>query len=105
MAYSARNLNCVSFELSILFPPQIPCPAAVLIVCGLRRDELVRLTVEHIQKRSRRWLIADVQGKGNRLAHASAILFFNGLPTYCHTIPFFAPWRISVDCDENVIGS
>jgi len=39
----------------------------VLIVCGLRRDELVRLTVEHIQKRSRRWLIVDIQGKGNRV--------------------------------------
>jgi len=39
----------------------------VLIVCGLRRDELVRLTVEHMQKRSRRWLIVDIQGKGNRV--------------------------------------
>jgi integrase len=40
---------------------------AVLIVCGLRRDELVRLTVEHMQKRSRRWLIVDLPGKGKRI--------------------------------------
>ena len=36
---------------------------AVLIGCGLRRDELARLTVEHIQQREARWVIVDLIGK------------------------------------------
>jgi integrase/recombinase XerD len=38
----------------------------LLIGCGLRRDELVRLTVEEIQQREGRWVIVDILGKGRR---------------------------------------
>jgi integrase len=38
----------------------------LLLGCGLRRDELVRLTVEDIQQREGRWVIIDILGKGRR---------------------------------------
>ena len=37
---------------------------AVLIGCGLRRAELLSLTVESIQQREDHWVIADLVGKG-----------------------------------------
>ena len=40
---------------------------ALLVVCGLRRDELVRLEVRHLQLRDERWVLADIEGKGRRL--------------------------------------
>jgi site-specific recombinase XerD len=40
---------------------------ALLIGCGLRRMELVHLTIEHIQQRDGRWAIVDLIGKGNRV--------------------------------------
>ena len=39
----------------------------LLIGCGLRRDELVNLTFEHLQQREGRWVIADIVGKGRRV--------------------------------------
>lgn len=39
---------------------------ALLIGCGLRRNELVTLTFEHLQQRDGRWVIADMIGKGGR---------------------------------------
>jgi integrase len=39
---------------------------ALLLGCGLRRDELVRLPVEAIQQREGRWVILDLLGKGRR---------------------------------------
>jgi integrase len=38
----------------------------LLIGCGLRRDELVRLTLEELQQREGRWVIVDLLGKGRR---------------------------------------
>jgi site-specific recombinase XerD len=38
----------------------------LLLGCGLRRDELVRVTVEEIQQREGRWVIVDILGKGRR---------------------------------------
>ena len=38
----------------------------VLIGCGLRRDEAVRLTFEHIQQRDGRWCVVDLVGKKGR---------------------------------------
>ena len=38
----------------------------LLLGCGLRRDELVRLTVDEIQQREGRWVIVDILGKGRR---------------------------------------
>jgi site-specific recombinase XerD len=40
---------------------------AVLIGCGLRRAEAVRLAVSHIQQRDGRWVIVDLTGKRNKL--------------------------------------
>lgn len=39
---------------------------AVLIGCGLRREEAANLKLEHIQMRDARWVIVDIQGKGGR---------------------------------------
>ncbi len=40
---------------------------ALLVACGLRHDELVRLEVRHLQLRDERWVLLDIQGKGRRL--------------------------------------
>jgi site-specific recombinase XerD len=40
---------------------------AVLITCGLRREEAADLTFEHIQQRENRWVIVDLVGKRNSL--------------------------------------
>ena len=40
---------------------------ALLIGCGLRRAELLRLEVANIQQREGRWVIPDLVGKGNRI--------------------------------------
>jgi site-specific recombinase XerD len=39
---------------------------ALLVGCGLRRDELVRLEVRHLQLREERWVLLDLEGKGRR---------------------------------------
>jgi site-specific recombinase XerD len=39
----------------------------LLIGCGLRREELARLTIEHIQQRDARWVLVDLVGKGSRI--------------------------------------
>lgn len=40
---------------------------ALLVGCALRRRELAALTVEDIQIRENRWVIADLRGKGGRI--------------------------------------
>jgi integrase/recombinase XerD len=40
---------------------------ALLVACGLRRDELVRLEVRHLQLREDRWVLLDLRGKGRRI--------------------------------------
>jgi site-specific recombinase XerD len=40
---------------------------AMLIGCGLRRGELLALTLEAIQQREEHWAIADVQGKAGHI--------------------------------------
>jgi site-specific recombinase XerD len=39
---------------------------AVLLGCGLRREECAALTVEHIQQREARWVIVDLVGKRSK---------------------------------------
>ena len=39
---------------------------AVLLGCGLRREECAGLTVEHIQQREGRWVVVDLVGKRNK---------------------------------------
>ena len=40
---------------------------ALLLGCGLRRSELVHLTMEHLRKREEHWAIADLVGKGGHV--------------------------------------
>ena len=40
---------------------------AVLLGCGLRRSELVHLSVDHLQKREDHWAIVDLIGKGGHI--------------------------------------
>lgn len=39
----------------------------MLVYCALRREELARLEMRHIQKREGRWVIADLVGKRGRV--------------------------------------
>ena len=47
------------------------CILALLVGCALRRRELASLTVEDIQLRENRWVIADLRGKGGRIRTAA----------------------------------
>ena len=40
---------------------------ALLVACDLRREELVRLEVFHLQLREERWVLLDIRGKGRRM--------------------------------------
>ena len=40
---------------------------AVLLGCGLRRRELIALTLDHIQRREDHWAIVDLVGKGGHI--------------------------------------
>jgi site-specific recombinase XerD len=40
---------------------------AILLGCGLRRSELVRLTIEDLQQREEHWAIVDLVGKGGHV--------------------------------------
>jgi len=40
---------------------------AMLIGCGLRRGELLTLTIESVQQREEHWVIADLVGKGGHV--------------------------------------
>jgi site-specific recombinase XerD len=40
---------------------------AILLGCGLRRSELVHLTIEHFQRREDHWAIVDLIGKGGHI--------------------------------------
>jgi len=37
---------------------------ALLLACGLRRHEVVALTLDHLQQREEHWAIVDLVGKG-----------------------------------------
>lgn len=51
---------------------------AMLIGCGLRRAELLALSVESIQQREEHWVIADLVGKGG---HVQTVLIPNWVKT------------------------
>ena len=40
---------------------------AILLGCGLRRSELVHLTIDHLQRREDHWAIVDLIGKGGHI--------------------------------------
>ena len=48
---------------------------ALLVGCALRRKELASLTVEEIQLRENRWVIADLRGKGGRVCTVAVPLW------------------------------
>jgi integrase len=43
------------------------CILAVLVGCGLRRDELAALELDVLQQREGRWVFSDLLGKGGRV--------------------------------------
>jgi integrase len=43
------------------------CALALLVGCGLRRNEAAQLTFEHIQERDGRFCIVDIRGKRGRI--------------------------------------
>ena len=40
---------------------------AILVACGLRRHEIAKLTVDHVQQREGHWAIVDLVGKGRHI--------------------------------------
>ena len=40
---------------------------ALLLACGLRRQEAVTLTLDHLQQREEHWAIVDLVGKGGHV--------------------------------------
>src|ERR1700680_3734797 len=40
---------------------------ALLLGCGLRRSELVHLTIEHLKQREEHWVLVDLVGKGGHV--------------------------------------
>ena len=40
---------------------------AVMITCGLRRQEVAALSMEHLQRHEGRWVIREIVGKGRKL--------------------------------------
>ena len=62
---------------------------AMLIGCGLRRGELLALTLESVQQREEHWVIADLVGKGGHV----------------RTVPI--PWWVksAVDAWTTIAGS
>ena len=40
---------------------------ALLLGCGLRRAELLRINLEDLQQREGRWVLPDMEGKGGRI--------------------------------------
>src|SRR5439155_12218446 len=83
LANSAKKRHVQAVHVRRPFPPRPPLPQqpetgrctarsrsaylALLIGCGLRRDELVNLTFGHLQQREGRWVIVDIVGKGRRV--------------------------------------
>jgi integrase len=43
------------------------CILAILVGCGLRRDELAALELDVLQQREGRWVLSDLVGKGGRV--------------------------------------
>lgn len=76
----------------------------VSIGCGLRRDEVAKLTYAHVQQREGRWLIVDLIGKGERTrsipmpnwCKAAIDIYFSALLSATTNVDSNAPllWRI-----------
>jgi site-specific recombinase XerD len=55
---------------------------ALLVACGLRRDELARLEVRHVQLGDERWVLLDLQGKGRRVRTVPVPLWVKLIRSY-----------------------
>jgi integrase len=62
----AKRLLAVP-DRSTMIGKRIYAILSVLVYCALRRDELARLEMRHIQKREGRWVVADLVGKRGRV--------------------------------------
>jgi len=49
---------------------------SILIGCGLRRAELLGLTMNSIQLREEHWVIADLVGKGGHIRRTKRVVAF-----------------------------
>jgi site-specific recombinase XerD len=61
-AQQGRDLLCVPLGSSVRGKRDYAM-LALLLGCGLRRSELVQLTMEHLQQREGHWAIIDLVGK------------------------------------------
>jgi len=85
---------------------------AVLIGCGLRREEASNLKLEHIQLRDARWVIVDLVGKGNRVRSVpmpswckAAIDEWTHVPTWMEFTLHWGPYQLTepqVNCIRHV---
>ena len=55
------------FDLETILGKRDRAMVAVLLGCGLRRDELLALIVKAIQQREEHWVIAELNGKGGHV--------------------------------------
>jgi site-specific recombinase XerD len=67
---------------------------AVLIGCGLRREECTLLSVSHIQMRENRWVIVDIVGKRDKMRTVP-------MPTWAKTL--IDDWMSAAHIDEGFI--
>ncbi len=65
-AVEAKRLLDVSDCVTIIGKRAFAILSA-LVYCALRRDELARLEMRHIQRREGRWVVADLVGKRGRV--------------------------------------
>jgi integrase len=67
---------------------------AVLIGCGLRREECASLTFEHIQEREGRWVICDLVGKRRKT---------RSIPMPSWTKAAIDQWSAAAGCNQGYI--
>jgi len=67
---------------------------AILLGCGLRREECAGLSFEHIQQREGRWVIVDLVGKRNKM---------RSVPMPSWTKAVLDQWATVLGCDTGYI--
>jgi site-specific recombinase XerD len=79
---------------------------ALLIGCGLRREETASLTMEHVQQRDGRWVIVDLIGKGGRTRSVPMPSFAKAAIDIWTTAAGFTTGRLfrPVNKGDNLVG-
>jgi site-specific recombinase XerD len=67
---------------------------AVMIGCGLRREEVARLQFSHVQQRDGRWAIVDIRGKHGRIRTVP-------MPSWCKVA--LDQWAASAEISEGAL--